>query len=710
MVIWTAEIKELEKLYESLRDQVPELKNELEKLIKSDDSVVILLYSRRCLEVIITDLCEYELKRPRKTEPLKGIIDKLHKEEKVPSHIIGSMYGLNELSTYGAHPKDFDPEQVKPVLNNLSIIIKWYLKYKSIVALSKPEGEGDKVVSGDELVKEEKKEVRKEVQKKTAKTGKHKLISIVAIGAILIIAVIIVYSKILNRNSLESYRREGKISVAIMPFQNNTIGSKWEKSQEMVQFILKNSLSSNEEIIVRDIESINNMTQEKRVAENASLTLSFAKTISKKLDANVFIVGSIIQAGNKLRLQAELIDSKTGIIFKSFHKEGAAIEENIIQMTDSLQLDIKDFLLISLLGKNIPAFQKKALLTNSPEALKEYIYGDEAFYKRENVSAISHYKNAIAIDSNFLFPMIRICLAYGNENLYAQSKEWASKAIHKVNQMDPFLKNYAYYSYYIAYGRFLEAIKHRKELIKIDDQNPTNYWNIGFQYNRLDQYDNAIPYFVKTLEIFKKMDLRPYWSQHYISLGFAFHKTGQYKKEMRLYKRAEKDFPEDLYLIFRQVVLELSRGKDKTATKYIEKYISLSRENSIAEAEIKTAIANIYWQADLFDKAEEYYRQASSLEPENPVTLNNLAYFLIDKNHNINEGLELTDKALIKSPENHIFLHTKGWGLYKQGKYHEALEILQKSWNLREEMAIYDHEAFLHLEEAKKAVANKKNN
>ena len=99
-------------------------------LVKADDENMILLYSRRCLEVIITDLCECELKRPRKTEPLKGIIDKLHKEEKVPSNIITSMDHLNSLSAYGAHPKDFDPEQVKPVLNNLTTIIKWYLKYK----------------------------------------------------------------------------------------------------------------------------------------------------------------------------------------------------------------------------------------------------------------------------------------------------------------------------------------------------------------------------------------------------------------------------------------------------------------------------------------------------------------------------------------------------------------------------------------------------
>ena len=132
MAIWSSEIKELEKLYASFKGQLPELEKELEQLIKFDDPNVILLYSRRCLEVILTDLCECELKRPRGTEPLKGIIDKLHKERKVPDHISTSMHGLNDLSTYGTHPKDFDTEQVKPVLVNLDIIIKWYLKYKGI--------------------------------------------------------------------------------------------------------------------------------------------------------------------------------------------------------------------------------------------------------------------------------------------------------------------------------------------------------------------------------------------------------------------------------------------------------------------------------------------------------------------------------------------------------------------------------------------------
>jgi hypothetical protein len=43
--------------------------------------------------------------------------------------------------------------------------------------------------------------------------------------------------------------------------------------------------------------------------------------------------------------------------------------------------------------------------------------------------------------------------------------------------------------------------------------------------------------------------------------------------------------------------------------------------------------------------------------------LNNLAYFLIDKDLNINEGIELVDNALELSADHYSFLHTKGWGL-----------------------------------------------
>src|SRR4030043_1285380 len=144
MKIWASELKELEVFYSSLKGRFTDLGNERERLIDASDENMVLVYARRCLEVIVTDLCECELKRPRKTEPLQGIIDKLNREEKIPSHIYASMQSLNSLSTFGSHPKDFDPEQVKPVLNNLSTIIKWYLKYKDTKIVIKATAEETK--------------------------------------------------------------------------------------------------------------------------------------------------------------------------------------------------------------------------------------------------------------------------------------------------------------------------------------------------------------------------------------------------------------------------------------------------------------------------------------------------------------------------------------------------------------------------------------
>jgi tetratricopeptide (TPR) repeat protein len=119
-------------------------------------------------------------------------------------------------------------------------------------------------------------------------------------------------------------------------------------------------------------------------------------------------------------------------------------------------------------------------------------------------------------------------------------------------------------------------------------------------------------------------------------------------------------------------------------------------------------MASALVDAGSIDEAEVFYREALSLESESPARLNTLAYFLIDNDRNIPEGLELVEKALQINPDHYNNLHTKGLGLYKQGKYREALEILQRSWDLRREVAVYNHEAFLNLEAAKKAAAGVK--
>jgi TolB-like protein len=445
MQIWSAEIKELETLYTSIKGRFPELEKELGQLTETKDPNVILIYSRRCLEVIINDLCEQELKRPRKTEPMKGIIDKLSHEEKVPDHIIVSMQYLNSLSTFGAHPKDFDPEQIKPVLSNLVIIIKWYLKYKDSQTISKVKtGEvetlKDKTLKDNteelqaiEKIKEKEKQSISEVKTLERKDErkvqdilqgrllKSNLNLIFLLIGILVVAVILAYPRIFRQDKFERLKSsDGRISVAVMPFQNMTNDSIWDVWQEGIQDNLITSLSNSGESKVRQTESITDLLRSKGFTNYASITPSVASKISQKLDANVFISGSINQVGSIIRVNAQLIDSKTKEVFKSFQLNGTA--DRILNVLDSLAIEVKNFLIISGLkkGKSPDDFQLSAT-THSPEAYSLFLLGNKAYRNADYFTAYKMYLQAIAIDSNFIEAALKLSVGYYNEYLYDEA-------------------------------------------------------------------------------------------------------------------------------------------------------------------------------------------------------------------------------------------------------------------------------------------------
>jgi tetratricopeptide (TPR) repeat protein len=184
----------------------------------------------------------------------------------------------------------------------------------------------------------------------------------------------------------------------------------------------------------------------------------------------------------------------------------------------------------------------------------------------------------------------------------------------------------------------LGRIKYLKQLPNFDDQDPHNYSDLGNVYNELGQYNNAIPELKKALDIYKNWDTKPYYINQYTWLGLAYHETGQYRLERKIYRKAEKDFPGEPALIYRQAVMSLTEGKMDAANEYIEKYKSSRTNNSWSESRIIASVASIYYEAGILDKAEEYYREALSLQPS-AGRLNTLAYFLIDNDRNITEGL-----------------------------------------------------------------------
>ena len=562
-----------------------------------------------------------------------------------------------------------------------------------------------------ESFKEVSKDERRIDHERPVKTINRILLYTIPIVALLIIAGIITYPKIFKRDTLKKLRSsDERISIAVMPFQNMTNDTIWNVWEEGIQNDLISFLSNYKELKVIQIKSINSFIQSIDFTDYTSIAASVASTISQKLDANVFIYGSIKQAGSTIRVNAQLINSKTEEALKSIEINEPLKEGMILPIINSLKRMVRDFLIISKLAeKVVPDYQYFAT-TNSPEAYNLFVYGQNAYRKGDNSTAVEMYLKAVDRDSNFIYAITQLTLAYRNLGLFREAKEWCKRVYKKRDQMPMQQKIYTNWIYAFIFETPYDEIKYLRQFQEIDNQFPIIYLSLGRNYLWLDQFDKAIFELEKAFELYNKSGSKPYYYGNYTNLGTAYHKAGQYKKENKLYKKAEQDFPDNPVIIYRQAILALFEGKYETAHDYIEKYKSLLKENSATEATITSSLASIYTEAEILDKAEEYYRQALSLEPNSTERMNTLAYFLIINGRNINEGLGLVDNALVLSPDNYNYLHTKGWGLYKQGKYQEALETLQKSWDLRREQAVYNHEAYLHLEEAKKAVAGQKNN
>jgi tetratricopeptide (TPR) repeat protein len=77
--------------------------------------------------------------------------------------------------------------------------------------------------------------------------------------------------------------------------------------------------------------------------------------------------------------------------------------------------------------------------------------------------------------------------------------------------------------------------------------------------------------------------------------------------------------------------------------------------------------------------AEESLRKVLDKEPNNSTALNNLGYFLVERNERLNEALEMIQRAVKAEPTNSSFLDSLGWALFKLGRLEEAEKYLAEA-------------------------------
>lgn len=511
---------------------------------------------------------------------------------------------------------------------------------------------------------------------------------------------IILYLKDSESSSLDDLRSsDGRIPVAVMPFDNLTANRTWD----CIQMNLISYLSNFDELIVRQKEAIDMVLESRGISDHASLTPALASAISRKLDSKVYISGVISQAGTRSRINVQMVNSKTREVIKSFQVEDDSDEHKIFGVIDSVSTIVKNFLVTAKMIREVNPDLRPYSYTNSPIAFEYFIKAD-ASLRKDIRTSISWYLKTVESDSTFIPAIIFLSMRYGNLGDIAEAKKWCLKAYSLKDQVHLKDKYMIEWYHAVLFGTPEEETGFLKQYISVDDNVPVAYWQLGNAYSKLMQFKSAIPEYVKTLEIYKKWGVRPMMINNYTTLINAYHQTGQYKKEKRLIKLAARTFPENSWILLRNSAnLAYAERDTIRGNRYVEEYRSEMAGRSMQASEILLEIASLYIESGNIEKAEKCLREAYSLNPDEPVILNKLAYILIDKELNVSEGLKLATEGLKIKPDDHFLLHTLGWGLAKSGSYQEALYALSKSWESRPE---YDHSLLQHITEVRKQISS----
>ncbi|QDC11034.1 tetratricopeptide repeat protein [Oceanicola sp. D3] len=85
---------------------------------------------------------------------------------------------------------------------------------------------------------------------------------------------------------------------------------------------------------------------------------------------------------------------------------------------------------------------------------------------------------------------------------------------------------------------------------------------------------------------------------------------------------------------------------------------------------------------ETWDGAEADFRKALELRPNQPQVLNYLGYSYVEMGENLDEALDMIERAVAERPDSGHITDSLGWVLYRLGRYDEAVAHMERATEL----------------------------
>jgi DNA-binding winged helix-turn-helix (wHTH) protein/TolB-like protein len=404
-------------------------------------------------------------------------------------------------------------------------------------------------------------------------------------------------------------------SIAVLPFKPLVAEGRDEYLEMGMADVLITRLSNLKQIVVRPTSAVRKYT----ALEQDSVTAG------RELKVDAVLDGHLQRVGERVRLTVRLLNTSDGtpVWGETFDEKFT----DLFSVEDKLSEKLATALALKLSPTDRQLLARR--YTENTEAFQAYVKGRYFWYRWTQTGlqkAIEYFEQAIKIDPNYApayaglsdsyhllgylghvppreaYPKaveaakhaLQLDGALGEAHLsLAKTKffyEWdlpaTKRAVERALELSP---NYSdahglYGTYWQALGQSAQAIAERKRAVDLDPVTPFTVNAVGWSYFYGRQYDQAIEWYKKALELDSNFVLP------YLDLANSYHEKGMYNEAV------------DAYLKQRS----LTGGQPETIAQLKQAYATggikayWQKELELANEQVKQGRANTWRMARIY--------------------------------------------------------------------------------------------------------------
>jgi tetratricopeptide (TPR) repeat protein len=228
----------------------------------------------------------------------------------------------------------------------------------------------------------------------------------------------------------------------------------------------------------------------------------------------------------------------------------------------------------------------------------------------------------------------------------------------------------------------------------------------------------------KAVETYKhQLEVNPYDDLANNGLGTVYSMQHNYDEALKSFKAQVEINPLDKTAHIGEGQTYIVREDYKSAVPELERAVSITPQSPVAHY----LLGNAYLNTGETDKAIAAFEQATKIDSNNPMTWNDIAYALADKNVKLDRAeqyaqssVNTTQSYLLNMPAEQVVKagplmtsslaaawDTLGWVYYKEGKQKEAETFISAAWDQDQHSEVAEHLAvFAEKRNDKKAAAD----